>query len=207
MYFDEAVAPGYPDSAIEVFAIEVFLYGVAKNPPTDSGEIREQVMARIGTGEQDLLSEEKKAVGCPAATTGQVKDVILDAAIKEATLHGTEHVAMDAIAQRAGVTVHVINRYWKSDDDLLRAAGDTAREKTRRVPDTGNLFSDVVRFTEDKAKLISTADARRDFLSTILRSSGGTKTAPRRGILGPGLTGEHADASSRRRARRTPRGS
>lgn len=172
LYFDEAVGPGYVDSAVDIF-----LCGVAKIPTGDSCEIREQVMARVGTGERDLLGEERAAVDYPAATTSQVKDVILDAAIKEATLRGTEHVAMDAIARRAGVTVHVINRYWNSDDDLLREAGDRARKKTRRVPDTGSLSGDLVRFTEDKAKLVSTVDARRNFLSTILRNSVGIKTA------------------------------
>lgn len=162
LYFDAKVPAGYLDTAVEVF-----LHGVAKVRTTDSGHLRDEVMRRIGTREQDLLGAERPEIIFQDSSTTQIREAVLDAAIKEATLRGPEFVTIDVIAQRAGVATHVVERMWSTDDELLREAGERARLKTRQIPDTGDLMRDLLSFAESKANLISTPDARRNFLAVI----------------------------------------
>lgn len=166
LYLDAEIPSGYLDGATDIF-----LRGVAKNPQPASEQMRREVMLRVGTREQDLLGEEMPAVIFQSATTAKIREVVLDAAIKEATLRGPEFVTINVIAQRAGVTTQVVERMWKTDADLLRDAGARARSKTRQIRDTGDLSADLTSFAEDKANLISTADARRNFLSVIPHDS------------------------------------
>lgn len=172
LYFDAAVPSGFLEAVTDIF-----LHGVANSPPPRSGEMRREVMRRIGIREQDLLGQERPAVFFQGATTSEIREVILDAAIKEATLRGPEFVTLNVIAQRAGVATQVVERMWKTDDELLREAGDRARHKTRRIRDTGRLLGDLMAFAEDKANLVSTADARRNFLSVIPRGSAARNSA------------------------------
>ena len=168
LYLDEATEPEYLDSVVDIF-----LEGVAEGRPGDSAGMRRDVLAAAGARPHDALGEERPAPNYAQATSAQIRQAILDAAIKETTLRGPELVTRSAIARRVGVPIQVVERMWKSDADLLLDAGVRAREKTRPLPDTGSLWADLLSFTEAKANLISAPDARKSYLSAILRSPTG----------------------------------
>lgn len=168
LYLDGPTAAGYLDSLLDIF-----LHGVTQDPPGDSAGMRQEVADAVDGQPADVLGEEQRAPNYAQATSAQIRQAILDAAIKETTLRGPQLVTRTSIARRVGVTIQVVERMWKSDADLLLDAGVRAREKTRPLPDTGNLWADLLSFTAAKAKLISNPDARKSYLSAILRSPTG----------------------------------
>ena len=168
LYLDGPTAAGYLDSLVDIF-----LHGVTESPPGDTGSMRREVLGALDGHHADVLGEERPAPNYAQATSAQIRHAILDAAIRETTLRGPQLVTRTSIARRVGVTIQVVERMWKSDADLLFEAGVRAREKTRPLPDTGSLWADLVAFTEAKAKLISSPEARKSYLSAILRSPTG----------------------------------
>lgn len=166
LYLDAPAAAGYVDSVTDVF-----LHGIAERSPGNTAEIRRDVRAVVGAGEYDVLGEDLPAPNYAQATSAQIRRAILDAAIRETTLRGPELLTRNVIARRVGVPIQVVERMWKSDADLLLDAGVRAREKTRPLPDSGTLWKDLLSFTDAKAQLIATVDARKSYLSAILRTS------------------------------------
>lgn len=173
LYLDAPTGADYVESATDVF-----LHGIAKDSPVDAAEIRRDVNTIVGAGDYEVLGEEVPAPNYLQATSTQIRQAILDAAIRETTLRGPELLTRNVIAKRVGVPTQVVERMWKTDADLLLDAGVRAREKTRPLPDSGNLWDDLVSFTDAKARLIATPEARRNFLSAILRTSTGRSAAP-----------------------------
>ncbi len=172
LYLDSATPPGYLESLVGVF-----LYGVARQPPDDLAELRRQVWAAMDANPTDDLGKERPAPNYAHATSAQIRQAILDATISETTARGAGLVTRSGIARRVGVQVHVVERMWTSDADLLLDAGARARRRTRPLPDTGNLRDDVLAFTGAKATLVATADARTHFLSALVRQPGARNAA------------------------------
>lgn len=172
LYLDGPTAADYLDSLVDIF-----LHGVAEDSQGDSTGMRQAVLDAVDGRPADVLGEEHPAPNYTQATSAQIRQAILDAAIKETTLRGPELVTRNSIARRVGVTIQVVERMWKSDADLLLDAGVRAREKTRPLPDTGSLWADLMSFTAAKATLISNPEARKSYLSAILRSPTGRNSA------------------------------
>lgn len=172
LYFDAEIPDDYLDCVVDVF-----LRGVARNRIDVTEVMRRDIAERVGGVAVDVLGEVNPAADFSRASTVQIRAAILDAAIKETAQRGSDFVTRDVIARRAGVTTAVVERMWANDGDLLRDAGKRAREKTRPVPDSGALASDLMAFVDAKARLVSTADARKHYLSTIPRGSSGRNTA------------------------------
>jgi len=177
MYFDALYlngigTPDYLDSVVDIL-----LLGVAIDPPGESAEMRRAIFDVVGAGQQDALGEERPPPNLTQATSAEIRRAILDAAIRETTLRGPELVTRSTIARRVGVTIQVVERMWKSDADLLLDAGARVRERTRPLPDSGRLWNDLLSFADAKAGLISTAEARKNYVSAILLDPTGRNAA------------------------------
>jgi AcrR family transcriptional regulator len=177
MYFNTLYLDTDTDQDFVIGLVEVFLHGVTRHPQPDSAAMRQELRDIVDEAGRDTLGEVRTTPDYAHATSAQIRQAILDAAIRETTLRGPELVTRDAIARRVGVTIQVVERMWKTDGDLLLDAGTRARERTRPVPDTGSLTQDVVVFTDSKAKLISTPGARKTSLSALVRRFTGPNDA------------------------------
>lgn len=172
LYLDAAIPPDYQHSVIDVF-----LFGVAAQPTPDPAEIDRQVAERVGASRRDVLGQEKPRIQYSLVSAAQIRQAVLDAAIKEVTLRGPELVTRDAIARRAGVTVQVLERIWPTDSALLSEAADRARRESRPLADTGSLWGDVLAFAAAKDALTSTPEARANFLRILPCGASGRNAA------------------------------
>ena len=80
---------------------------------------------------------------------------------------------------------------WTSDADLP-STREPALPADQPLPDTGSLRDDVLAFTDAKATLIATADARAHFLSALVRQPGARNTCHSDRVLGRRAAGEMA---------------
>lgn len=75
----------------------------------------------------------------------QLEDAILDAAWQQLVDGGYGLFTVEAVAERAATSRHVIYRRWSTREKLVLAAVEHSRDDIR-VPDTGSLRGDVIAF-------------------------------------------------------------
>jgi AcrR family transcriptional regulator len=79
----------------------------------------------------------------------ELEDALLDAAWDELSEHGYGALTFEAVAERAGTSRPVINRRWKTREELVVAAVRHNSEVNRLpLPDTGTLRGDVIALLE-----------------------------------------------------------
>lgn len=91
---------------------------------------------------------------------------ILGAALDLLAERGYDALAIEAVAERAGVNKTTIYRSWSSKDELLADALREADVLKLTIPDTGSLRGDLLAVARQIAELLTTEPTRR--LATVL---------------------------------------
>lgn len=91
---------------------------------------------------------------------GVLETAIFDAVLAELADVGYGRMTMERIAARAGTAKSSLYRRWSSLEDLVLAAADTAMAHPERLPETGDLRSELVAALTLMAETISSPTGR-----------------------------------------------
>ena len=79
----------------------------------------------------------------PGGRTARTRAAVLDATLAELVASGYDRTSVEAIAGRAGVHKTTIYRRWRTKDQLVADALETAAESRTEVSDTGDIDADM----------------------------------------------------------------
>ncbi|QQQ75153.1 TetR/AcrR family transcriptional regulator [Saccharothrix sp. 6-C] len=80
----------------------------------------------------------------PGGRSARVREAVLRAVHAELTEHGYSGLAVENVAERAGVHKTTVYRRWGTVDVLIADALDHTRETEWPVPDTGTVEGDLI---------------------------------------------------------------
>lgn len=90
----------------------------------------------------------------PGGRSARVRAAVLDATLELLLAHGLEGLKVVEVAARAGVHETSVYRRWGNRENLLIDAMLAATEQLR-VPDTGSVREDLVRYVTDLAAFLA----------------------------------------------------
>jgi Tetracyclin repressor-like, C-terminal domain len=101
------------------------------------------------------------------ASSGDVREIILQAAFDELVVTGIDRFTFDRVSVRAGVDVGVIETLWHDRRVLLMEAVLSSSESIISIPDTGTLRGDLALSVESAVAIASTPEGRRQLRSML----------------------------------------
>lgn len=99
----------------------------------------------------------------------RLRQVVLDAAIKELAGKKVSHFTLAGVAERAGFPMQRVMEFWPNTPDLMAAALRAYAERNLPIPDTGTLRGDLLTYARSYAATVNTAEGRRVLDSLIVR--------------------------------------
>lgn len=116
-------------------------------------------------------------------STEQVRDAVLEAAVRELAGRKLAGFTLDGVADRAGLPVHVVRDLWPNAPDLLAATLRAYGERNFPVPDTGSLRGDLLAYSRAFAATLNTPEGRRLLDSLIVRPTDWEMPGPRSNFM------------------------
>lgn len=109
------------------------------------------------------------------------RQAILQAAVELFAERGYEHLSMEGIARRAGVSKQTIYRWWPGKGDVIAEAILEGRLLAghRDVPDTGDARVDLARWLTELFSLRASPDGEGMLRSLVAAAAGSAETGRR----------------------------
>lgn len=103
-----------------------------------------------------------------SAVPHELRERVLAAALDEVVRSGVELFSVSAMADRHGVDVETVSRYWGSSQRLLLDMLFYRSDEVIVAPDTGSLRADLETMALAVARYLNTSDGRRLLRAMVL---------------------------------------